>query len=425
MLEKSFIEKFNRKIRDSVSLVVKDVDTNGLSIENFTQTIQAIRNDISGEYDAIRLYEEHILLYTQLLEETQNSVYQKLIDLTQDIIKEEERHVGELNELLNKVDPQQMQNFEDGVREAQEKLNGKESNTTPEIQDTEIWDERLSPMTYKKLKEMGYTREKWKTLTQEQANKIIHRNTSSASSEGTVETPKEETKSSNRIQNPKPFNPRKPMERYTRDDGTFDTDLMEQDLDEYISPQLKESHKQMIDTYVKSIKQEPRITRNLQEALSETGMKFVGFENRIKSPKSFSDKLRGKPADEHVYDNIRYTLSYSGTDDIIKAQKRLQDMGYEVVKQSNYWLKPNSSYKGINTNVRTPDGTVVEIQYHTPEDLEVKEKNHPYYEEQREALKRGDMNKFFEMEEVMRRNTSSLQEPENIQSLRSFNTLDD
>ena len=173
MLQKSFIEKFNKKIKDSVSLVVKDVDTNGLSIENFTKTIQAIRDDISGEYDAIRLYEEHILLYTQLLEETQNSVYQKLIDLTQDIIKEEEQHVGELNELLNKVDPQQMQNFEDGVREAQEKLNGKESNTTPEIQDTEIWDERLSPMTYKKLKEMGYTSEKWKNLTQEQANKIV------------------------------------------------------------------------------------------------------------------------------------------------------------------------------------------------------------------------------------------------------------
>lgn len=425
MLQKNFIDKFKKQIKDAISCVVKDDDTNGLSIENFTQTIQAIRDDISGEYDAIKLYEEHIVMYTQLFNETQNPVYQQLIKITNDIIKEEEAHVGELNELLNKVDPEQMQKFEEGVREAQEKLSGKENESEQEVQDTEVWDERLSPMTYKKLKEMGYTSEKWKNLTQEQANKIIHSDTPSISSEETVETPKEETKSSNRIQNPKPFNPRKPMERYTRDDGTFDTDLMEQDLDEYISPQLKESHKQMIDTYVKSIKQEPEITRNLQEALSETGMKFVGFENRAKSPKSFSDKLRGKPADEHVYDNIRYTLSYSGTDDIIKAQKRLQDMGYEVVKQSNYWLKLNSSYKGINTNVRTPDGTVIEIQYHTPEDLEVKEKNHPYYEEQREALKRGDINKFFEMEEVMRRNTSSLREPENIQSLRSFNTLDD
>lgn len=34
-------------------------------------------------------------------------------------------------------------------------------------------DERLSPMTYKKLKELGYDSEKWKGMTQEQANKIV------------------------------------------------------------------------------------------------------------------------------------------------------------------------------------------------------------------------------------------------------------
>lgn len=37
----------------------------------------------------------------------------------------------------------------------------------------ELEDDRLSPMTYKKLKEMGYDSEKWKNLTQEQANKIV------------------------------------------------------------------------------------------------------------------------------------------------------------------------------------------------------------------------------------------------------------
>lgn len=36
-----------------------------------------------------------------------------------------------------------------------------------------VEDERLSPMTYKKLKELGYNSEKWKNLTQEQANRIV------------------------------------------------------------------------------------------------------------------------------------------------------------------------------------------------------------------------------------------------------------
>lgn len=49
-----------------------------------------------------------------------------------------------------------------------------------------VEDERLSPMTYKKLKEMGYTHEKWKNLTQEQANKIIQqRGTKQVSSKTT------------------------------------------------------------------------------------------------------------------------------------------------------------------------------------------------------------------------------------------------
>ena len=42
-------------------------------------------------------------------------------------------------------------------------------------------DERLSPMTYKKLKEKGYSQEDWKNLTQEQANKIVQEGQESTS----------------------------------------------------------------------------------------------------------------------------------------------------------------------------------------------------------------------------------------------------
>lgn len=37
----------------------------------------------------------------------------------------------------------------------------------------EVQDERLSPMTYRKLKEFGYNHNQWKNLSQEQANKIV------------------------------------------------------------------------------------------------------------------------------------------------------------------------------------------------------------------------------------------------------------
>ena len=44
-----------------------------------------------------------------------------------------------------------------------------------EIKSTEdsCKDERLSPMTYKKLREMGYNEDRWKNLTQEEANRIV------------------------------------------------------------------------------------------------------------------------------------------------------------------------------------------------------------------------------------------------------------
>ena len=178
MLQKGFIEKFKKQIQDGIKRYVKDEAAIGGTM--FTDTIHAVREDIKGEYDAIRQYEEHVNLYRMLFAESGNEVFNQLIAVTQDIIREEEVHVGELNELLNKVDPEQMQKFEEGVREAQEKLGAtnepeQEAETVTD-KDVEIWDERLSPQTYRKLKEMGYTREKWKNLTQEQANRIVHGN---------------------------------------------------------------------------------------------------------------------------------------------------------------------------------------------------------------------------------------------------------
>lgn len=62
-----------------------------------------------------------------------------------------------------------------------------------------IEDDRLSPMTYKKLKEMGYNSDKWKNLTQEEANKIVAKSKTSAKPK--TEVPKQETKSKAKTEN--------------------------------------------------------------------------------------------------------------------------------------------------------------------------------------------------------------------------------
>ena len=60
-------------------------------------------------------------------------------------------------------------------------------------------DERLSPMTYKKLKELGYNSNTWKDLSQEEANKIVAKSETSAKPK--TEAPKQETKSKAKTEN--------------------------------------------------------------------------------------------------------------------------------------------------------------------------------------------------------------------------------
>lgn len=81
----------------------------------------------------------------------------------------------------------------------------------------EVQDERLSPMTYRKLKEFGYTHNQWKNLSQEQANKIVasHEQKKLASTEQKKSV---EKKSTNSLQNLSPKEKAKILES-TKENG--------------------------------------------------------------------------------------------------------------------------------------------------------------------------------------------------------------
>ncbi len=71
---------------------------------------QAIRLAIIGELDAINLYE-------QLAEAVEDEAVRRVL---LDIAEEEKVHVGELLEVLKRVDPEQAEALEKGAREARE-----------------------------------------------------------------------------------------------------------------------------------------------------------------------------------------------------------------------------------------------------------------------------------------------------------------
>ena len=151
---------------------------------------------------------------------------------------------------------------------------------------------------------------------------------------------------------------------------------------------LKAQYKGM-GYYNKALENEPAITGFILEQGSNKGLSAVGLDYRIKSKDSFLRKIRTewKPGfDYEVKDIIRYTYvdgPETQADKIINTLEDMSAQGYNTIKIKNYWLN-EGAYKGINTQVKAPNGQIFELQYHTKESFDIKDgKMHRLYEEAR------------------------------------------
>ena len=73
----------------------------------------------------------------------------------------------------------------------------------------------------------------------------------------------------------------------------------------------------------------------------------------------------------------------SKTDNFADIRRPLEGLGYKFVRVKNTLKDESAVYRGVNTQVKTPDGYTFEIQFHTPQSLAIKEKNHVLYEQAR------------------------------------------
>ncbi|WP_276901426.1 hypothetical protein [Dialister micraerophilus] len=135
---------------------------------------------------------------------------------------------------------------------------------------------------------------------------------------------------------------------------------------------------------------EPTISKVVQEVAKATETKLAGYEYRVKDIDSYKRKMNDKFNEGNLEykakDIVRYTyLAYNDNlvDKIEEIRKGLEAKGYKTVEVKNTWIDKNNPYKGINTVVETLTGDKFEIQYHTQQSLEVKEKQHKLYEIQR------------------------------------------
>ncbi|MHA2135680.1 MAG: hypothetical protein ACW99J_17635 [Candidatus Thorarchaeota archaeon] len=147
---------------------------------------------------------------------------------------------------------------------------------------------------------------------------------------------------------------------------------------------------------------EPEITSLLEEIGSRTGGELAGLEFRLKGKASMARKiLTGMEQDDisleeaknDINDAIRYTFLFDPDeyfDKVSSTQRELMDQGWSQYnsKWKNYF-QSGDGYDGYNTVMVNEQGQRFEVQFHTPESIEIKFEVHKQYEEFR-TLPEGD-----------------------------------
>lgn len=160
--------------------------------------------------------------------------------------------------------------------------------------------------------------------------------------------------------------------------------------------------------YKIALEQEPEISILVKEIAVKSGMETRSFDSRLKTKLAYVKKMKKNytlhKSNYEISDILRYTYITSAdtlaqkTLDVIETFKGL---GYETIEIKNYWLMSFYPYNGINTVIVSPSGLKFELQYHTIESYEIREKIHDLYEEWRNlpetSMKAKELNrKMFE-----------------------------
>lgn len=187
------------------------------------------------------------------------------------------------------------------------------------------------------------------------------------------------------------------------------------------------------DRVAKAKEAEPELTKMMQGCAAAAGGEMVGLDFCVKGEGSLTRKIKTemgengsdvKAALSEMRDVNRYTMQL-GEDNFVSGfestMKTLQSQGHEVVRVKNSLGDPTAPYRGVNTNIKAPDGSIWELQFHTAKSLEIKEVNHKLYETQR--LDKTPAAKRAELGRQMAENAASIPSPAGIEKIVPFNKL--
>jgi hypothetical protein len=173
---------------------------------------------------------------------------------------------------------------------------------------------------------------------------------------------------------------------------------------------------------------EPRISATMNEIAGITGTELGGFEFRLKTEDSLTDKIKrdaeekeitAEQAANRLFDPVRYTIvapTAKYTQVIDDVKRELATRGYNVDKEKNFWLEGSADYKGYHLQLTSPDGMRTELQFHTKKSFDVKMNlNHPIYKAQtRLGAKNVGKKKWTEYQIQMITNSDTIPTPPGI-----------
>ncbi len=136
---------------------------------------------------------------------------------------------------------------------------------------------------------------------------------------------------------------------------------------------------------------EPRVTHMLRRVAESHAGQLAGMDHQLKSVGSLKEKLKQQMAVKNktleeavagVNDALRYSVVLDPQDftaGLRGVLASLDDQGHVRVKLNNLFAKHQPAFKAVNVTMRSPEGALWEIQFHTPDTFRLKEQFHDLY----------------------------------------------
>lgn len=177
---------------------------------------------------------------------------------------------------------------------------------------------------------------------------------------------------------------------------------------------------------------EPKITKDVTESIKEAGSIVYGLDHRLKTKDSLMRKIDKDSIEKNILiddaakdinDSIRYT-SVSDNDSYTKkyysVKNSLEEKGYKEIKCKNYFLlfkEGKAKHKQVTSVFEDPNGNKFEIQFQTPESMDVKERKTSLYEEVRKVgINESRKNQIIKQMESM---ADEITDPKDVYSIKN------